>query len=252
MVVVLALVVLAVLVVTLPAPATLTPAASSPVAGVSPTTVSRVPTGPHPQPEEITFHGCPPGGDGTDPTLNRLKNRIDPVQRPSPVGVADLLALSWPKSVDNRHMDDWAPAAQAQVARYDGVGLVLDGYLVRVAAEGAESTNCHSTAADEIDFHVWIAGGPGDARTAAVVVEFTPRLRAVHDGWTLKALQQLARDKARVRVTGWLMLDPEHPEQLGKTRGTIWEIHPVTKIEVYQGGRWIDLETSGEFGESGG
>ena len=41
---------------------------------------------------------------------------------------------------------------------------------------------------------------------------------------------------------------------MGKTRGTIWEIHPVTKIEVYQGGRWIDLDTvgeSGEFGESG-
>jgi hypothetical protein len=38
-----------------------------------------------------------------------------------------------------------------------------------------------------------------------------------------------------------LMLDPEHPEQLGKTRGTLWEIHPVMRIEVRRGGRWGDL-----------
>ncbi|HET7036634.1 MAG TPA: hypothetical protein VFI42_13200 [Thermomicrobiaceae bacterium] len=242
---VVALAVVLALVVTLPRPSTVTPATTSPVAGVSPTAVSRVPAGPYPAPEEITFHGCPPGGDGTDPTLNRLKNRIDPVQRPSPVEAGDLLALPWPEAVDNRHMDNWPPEARAAVARYNGVGLVLEGYLVRVAAEGAESTNCHSTAPDEIDFHVWIAAHPGDARTAAVVVEFTPRLRAVHDGWALKTLQQLAREKAPVRITGWLMLDPEHPEQVGKTRGTIWEIHPVTKIEVEQGGRWVDLDTPG-------
>jgi hypothetical protein len=38
------------------------------------------------------------------------------------------------------------------------------------------------------------------------------------------------------------MLDPEHPEQLGKTRGTLWEIHPIMKMEVERGGRWVDLE----------
>jgi hypothetical protein len=30
-----------------------------------------------------------------------------------------------------------------------------------------------------------------------------------------------------VRIRGWLMLDQEHPEQIGKTRGTLWEIHPI-------------------------
>ena len=31
----------------------------------------------HPQPHTVTFHGCPPGGDGGDTLLNTLKNRID-------------------------------------------------------------------------------------------------------------------------------------------------------------------------------
>jgi hypothetical protein len=39
------------------------------------------------------------------------------------------------------------------------------------------------------------------------------------------------------------MLDPEHPDQVGKTRGTIWEIHPVMKIEVEQDGKWVMLDS---------
>ena len=39
------------------------------------------------------------------------------------------------------------------------------------------------------------------------------------------------------------MMDPEHPDQIGKTRGTIWEIHPITKIEVEQNGGWVTLDS---------
>jgi len=37
------------------------------------------------------------------------------------------------------------------------------------------------------------------------------------------------------------MMDPEHPDQVGKTRKTLWEIHPVLKIEVFSGGQWREL-----------
>jgi hypothetical protein len=49
-----------------------------------------------PTPEEITFHGCPPGGDGTDPELNRLKNRVDVPKDPLPIAFSALLHLPWP------------------------------------------------------------------------------------------------------------------------------------------------------------
>jgi hypothetical protein len=48
------------------------------------------------------------------------------------------------------------------------------------------------------------------------------------------------------------MFDPDHPSQLydpanpnkkNKHRQTLWEVHPVTKIEVFQGGAWVDLDT---------
>jgi hypothetical protein len=29
---------------------------------------------------------------------------------------------------------------------------------------------------------------------------------------------------------------------IGTFRTTLWEIHPITKIEVWQGGAWVDLE----------
>jgi hypothetical protein len=45
-----------------------------------------------------------------------------------------------------------------------------------------------------------------------------------------------------VRISGWTMLDPEHPDQVDNTRGTIWEIHPIMQIEVQQQGRWVALD----------
>ena len=30
-----------------------------------------------PTPKQVVFKGCPPEGDGGDPALNRLKNRVD-------------------------------------------------------------------------------------------------------------------------------------------------------------------------------
>ncbi len=41
----------------------------------------------------------------------------------------------------------------------------------------------------------------------------------------------------------WLMLDPEHQDMInGGLRSTLWEIHPITKIEVWNNGQWVDLD----------
>ncbi len=200
-----------------------------------------VPAGAHPAPEEETYKGCPPGGDGTDPELNMLKNRVDPVAAPAAMPFATLLHLPWPAAVNRQHMAQWAPADRAQVAKDNGLGVAVEAHFIRVQAEGPESPNCHSTT--DVDFHEWVVADPADDRTKAVVVEVGPRQRDKHPGWTLARFQQLAKDKARVRVTGWLLLDPEHPDQVGKTRGTIWEVHPATKIEIFQGNGWVDIDT---------
>ena len=69
------------------------------------------------------------------------------------------------------------------------------------------------------DDHLWIVDAQTHTRAQAVIAEVTPRWLASNPGWRLRFLKRLAHQRARVRLTGWRMLDPEPPEQLGKTRG---------------------------------
>jgi hypothetical protein len=66
----------------------------------------------------------------------------------------------------------------------------------------------------------------------AVIVETTPRIRSLHH-WDPTVLDKWVGSSGKpVRITGFLMLDPEHRNQVGQYRGTVWEIHPITNIEV--------------------
>jgi hypothetical protein len=47
--------------------------------------------------------------------------------------------------------------------------------------------------------------------------------------WSLDSLKALARRHALVRISSSFMYDPEHPDHLGRLRGTLWELHPVTE-----------------------
>lgn len=76
----------------------------------------------------------------------------------------------------------------------------------------------------------------------AIVVETTPRIRTSHPNWTTGGLGQYATNQTQVRISGWLMFDPDHPGHLGKYRTTLWEIHPITKIEAFVNGQWVDLD----------
>ncbi|HEX8946148.1 MAG TPA: hypothetical protein VF785_23635, partial [Gemmatimonadaceae bacterium] len=48
----------------------------------------------------------------------------------------------------------------------------------------------------------------------------------------------------RVRIRGWLMLDQMHPESVGHSRATLWEIHPIMHLDWRESrGRWISLDS---------
>jgi hypothetical protein len=40
-----------------------------------------------------------------------------------------------------------------------------------------------------------------------------------------------------------MMFDPANPNKPGKFRVMLWEIHPITKIEVWKNGEWVNLES---------
>ena len=193
-----------------------------------------------PVPQSSTFQGCPPQGDGGDPELNMLKNRIDEGNY-VPVSFDSILNLTWPKTTERRNMDTWSAQDAAMIAKYEGIPIVVEGYLFGAVQSGPESTNCHATATDMNDWHVWLTKTAGEDRTHSIVVETTGRIRAMHK-WTLSMMKQIAKNQVPVRISGWLFFDPEHPDQVLKTRGTIWEIHPIMQIEAQQNGLWVPLD----------
>lgn len=194
-----------------------------------------------PLPVAAPFQGCPADGDGGDRAFNRRKNRTDSAAW-VPTSFDVVLGLPWPTTVERRDRDRWSSADARAVARYEGRPVSVEGYFVNGKLEGPESPNCHGADVGFRDWHVWMVGVPGGDRARSIVVETTPALRAMHPNWELRDIRALARSGTRVRVKGWLLLDPEHPDQLGRTRGTIWEIHPIMQIEVQEGGRWVSLD----------
>jgi hypothetical protein len=192
-----------------------------------------------PQSISRSYKGCPASGDGGDPVLNTLKNRVDE-NNWQPTTVQQLLTLQWPHGIEQQPRSKWSPFDKAEIARYEGAPVQVIGYFVSSKRQGPESCNCHSTT--DKDYHIWMTDDPNKTRQEGIVVETTPRVSAFHSGWTGTAFGQIVRNKMKVRVSGWLLMDPEHPDQVGKTRGTIWEIHPIMQIETLESGTWRPLD----------
>jgi hypothetical protein len=195
-----------------------------------------------PKPKQITFQGCPPEGDGGIVELNKKKNRVDDNDTYTTIRFAALAGLPGPKVAQLGELALLSTNERALVMRYEGLPIALEGYLVGVKESGPESCNCHGAAFEFRDHHLWLAPSADDDRTRAVVVETTPRVRAKHPHWDTQTLNTVAKTRQHVRISGWLMFDPEHPDQVGKTRATLWEIHPIMRIEIEQNGQWINLD----------
>jgi hypothetical protein len=190
-----------------------------------------------PQPGD--FQGCPEPGQGGDPDLNRLKNRSAQVATTEPMTVAQINALPLPLEALRGKRATWPASTRQEITPLEQKGVMVEAFLIGVKQEGPETTNCRRR--DLHDYHIWIVDARDQTRAASVVVEITPRWLAANDGWRLQTFKRLAQQRANVRITGWLMFDPQHPDQIGKTRGGLWEVHPITKIEVFSGGSWIEL-----------
>ncbi|MDQ6694486.1 MAG: lamin tail domain-containing protein [Chloroflexota bacterium] len=187
-----------------------------------------------------TYQGCPSSGDGGDPQLNVRKDRTDTASW-YPVSIASVLNLQWPKGIERTQRANWSSADAGEIAKYEGTPVQIEGWLAGAKQEGPESCNCHSV--NDVDNHLWIVDTPNGDRSRSVVVEVTPRIRAQHPGWAFERIRPLVDGQTKVRISGWLLMDQEHPDQIGKTRGTIWEIHPIVNFEVQRGNNWISLDT---------
>jgi hypothetical protein len=94
---------------------------------------------------------------------------------------------------------------------------VVEGYVMQVEKE------------EDGDYHIVLTSNAGETDTKKwMIVEVTSAWQKKSPGLSGKSLRDLYGKK--VRVTGWLLYEPD-PSQ-PDPRGTRWEIHPVTSIEI--------------------
>lgn len=191
----------------------------------------------------VTDSVCGPVGDAAaDSATNRRKNRTDIPASYHAVTFDAIADLPYP-AAKARSRTKWPAESVAVLRRVEGAAVQVVGYLAAIMPQTGygEPANCYLTGAAETDWHVDLVKSPGQSGPDVVVVETTPRIRINHPKWTKARLSPWVHSTNPVRISGWLMLDPAHRDHLGRYRKTLWEIHPVTKIEVWRNGEWVDL-----------
>jgi hypothetical protein len=220
-------------------------------------------------PTSAIFHdpqtgiSCGPTGKpgAADPVENALKNRIAMPKTTTPTTVAEFRNLPTHAKTSRAN---WTPEELAQFKAIENVPVRIVGYLKQeVRPEGKEATNCDVPPSDKtgIDYHMWLVDtvDKDKDRRFSAVVEMTPRWRQANPAYTQAALQALVDQGAQVRISGWRTFDYEHPEQMktnsaGRppTRSTLWEIHPITMVEVATKAGWIELGAKTHAARTGG
>lgn len=220
-----------------------------------------------------TIAGCKVVGCSTssstfapyDALLNRQKNRSDgpAVVKNPPYTVADTLPEAGTLPVHtpkpgkiNDLRNTWQTTPEyAEVSQVEHTQGTVEGYILHAHAGGPESCNCGIKTASVLDTHVNIVDKPGanvkpeTLPGVSLIAEVTWRVRKTHPDWTVANLTKLdlSNAGARVRVTGDLLYDNVHTDMLKKNpkqRGTLWEIHPIRKIQVLVRNNWVDLSAA--------
>ena len=130
----------------------------------------------------------------------------------------------------------------------DRRGATIEGYVADVKVGGVESVNCHTHDPAYRDTHIELTLDPTkNDESTHVIVEVTPQVREQMSSkgvdWSTRTLRTTILGRW-VRVTGWLLFDVEHKPNARNTasggahiwRATVWEIHPITAMEVLPAG----------------
>lgn len=185
--------------------------------------------------DATTLANCPVTGDATRESvqqLNKLKRRMTAPTASDIDKSATLQAILAKGDDTNRWNSDR--------------GAIFEGYVVGVLKGGVESVNCHTHDAAYRDTHIELALSPDETdKSKFVVVEVTPQVRekmtAQGKDWSTATLKSTLLHQ-KVKITGWLLFDEEHKPNAENTnpsgtdiwRATVWEIHPITNIEILQ------------------
>lgn len=168
--------------------------------------------------------------------LRAMKDRADPPTHVGAITVAEIAALP----------------VDASVAEYSGIerrGVTIEGYVQLLKR------------APDDDHHLELVPTPrasGGPDTTYMTAEITPAFRRGSTRWSWDQLVAAFRANhggitawdggpRRVRLTGWLLYDYRLLDKLAHGRApsgrvSAWEVHPVTRIELWDEslGRFVE------------
>jgi len=106
---------------------------------------------------------------------------------------------------------------------------------------GGESTNCHLHADAEVDWaHLSHQGfRAGDQQCRHRRDHTTHAACSQVDDGDATSFGRSPDEGTDQRLA---VYDFEHIGVIGTERATLWEVHPITRIEVQKNGQWVDLD----------
>ena len=190
-------------------------------------------------PQDV-LNGCPMEGNAKSEALkesNKLKNRWN---------------LPEAEDFDSSITIDKLLEEGDDTDRFSAnTAVTIVGYIVDVKPGGKETCNCKSGNPLYTDTHIEVSPEleseltpDKNIRGQVLITEVTPRIRIkkLEEGidWNTKVLRKWIGKK--VRIEGWLFkdkihalesdnLDPKNNKGRKNWRTTIWEVHPITKME---------------------
>ena len=160
-------------------------------------------------PQPLIINGqnvCGTTGDAADAKTQALDGNKNRTDIPGPTA---YIAVDW---------NALANLPPNQADQLQGAPVEVEGYLshrIQVENSGSgESTNCHLTNLDEVDWHMYLTNQPAQGIAKAIIVETTPRTRPLHS-WDQNKLSLLINSSTKVRISGWLMYDWQHIDVIG-------------------------------------
>lgn len=226
--------------------------------------------------ERCPNEGC--GSRASDKAQNRIKNFLCATGTPVQMGftTVDKLqkAVDTMKSRGTLHQSNGSPPPPAErallkdLSSVDAAGHTVrigEGTLVSVEAVvfdakhddtrclgfSGEGVNCKNDTTAWNDIHIALVENASitdecQSMTAEIIPHFRPAVwdRFDSNAKTTRAVHGLPVKGLRVRLTGQLFFDGSHVPKpcQGPRRRSSWEIHPVYKIEVKDGGTFISFD----------
>jgi hypothetical protein len=175
--------------------------------------------------------------------LWRKKLRLHTPVNYAPITVEEMIALAPGCPFQDNQV--------REINRQEKRSVVMEGYLVAIEQLADGKTYGHLLRRGDI--HLEIASAPdfhpAGSSEQRVICEVTVPFQWRREHWNLEGLAPLAdwvsdglighsypggtAGGAKVRISGDLLDDFVHCAAVGETRATAWEIHPVTRIEVW-------------------